>query len=506
MINKTRTRRIKRRIVSPALRLKRPANTEQTIESLNKGLSKHILKFNTKNFRFKMRRLRTAAERLRIVRQAVVYAAALCIMLVLVYGSVASLNLTFAKQVIANGTPVGFVEEPAQFDRLVQDVETELTALMDGTFDESAEVVYITRLIFARDLTSEDVLRQNLMSTYDGTTEAYALYVDGTLLCANRDRGVLDTALEEYKNQYRPDIEGASVGFNEQVEIRQEVVPVAYLRSKDGVLSSVTRTREEEVAYTVQENDTLWGIATAYRMSVDDLMAINPDYSETIHAGDVLKLNKSTPLLQVKVSYVETVEEAIPYETERIEDNTLTKGVTKVTVEGADGKKLVTREVVALNGTVAALNVQQEQVLEEPVTSTVTVGTKYVAGVGTGQFARPSYGTITSRFGYRSRGYHTGLDIAASTGTSITAADDGRVTFSGWSGGYGNVVKINHGNGYETYYAHCSALLVSVGQVVSKGDLIARVGNTGNSTGPHLHFEVRLNGVPQNPQAYINIG
>lgn len=118
----------------------------------------------------------------------------------------------------------------------------------------------------------------------------------------------------------------------------------------------------------------------------------------------------------------------------------------------------------------------------------------------------PVSGVITSRFGsresIRSSG-HTGLDIGAPKGTPIKVAASGTVIFSGYSGGYGNVVKVSHGNGIVTYYAHCSKLYVSKGEKVSAGDVIATVGSTGNSTGNHLHFEVVKNGVELNPQNYL---
>lgn len=116
----------------------------------------------------------------------------------------------------------------------------------------------------------------------------------------------------------------------------------------------------------------------------------------------------------------------------------------------------------------------------------------------------PTNGVITSRFGYRRTSFHTGLDIANSTGTTIKAAASGTVSFAGTTtSGYGKYIVINHGNGIETYYAHCSQLYVSAGQSVSAGQRIAAMGSTGNSTGPHLHFEVRVNGSCQNPQNYV---
>ena len=117
--------------------------------------------------------------------------------------------------------------------------------------------------------------------------------------------------------------------------------------------------------------------------------------------------------------------------------------------------------------------------------------------------AKPVSGVLTSRYGYRWGRTHTGIDIGAPTGTSIKAAAAGTVSFSGWKGTLGYLVVLNHGNGIQTYYAHCSKLLVSSGQKVSKGQLIAKVGSTGRSTGPHLHFEIRVNGSSINPQSYI---
>ena len=120
--------------------------------------------------------------------------------------------------------------------------------------------------------------------------------------------------------------------------------------------------------------------------------------------------------------------------------------------------------------------------------------------------ATPVSGIITSRFGNRESirtSGHTGLDIAAPAGTPIKAAASGTVTFAGYSGGYGYVVKLDNGNGVQTYYGHCSRLYVSTGEKVEAGEVIAAVGSTGNSTGNHLHFEVRVNGSVVNPQNYL---
>lgn len=131
------------------------------------------------------------------------------------------------------------------------------------------------------------------------------------------------------------------------------------------------------------------------------------------------------------------------------------------------------------------------------------------AYVGTGQMIWPLGGPITSEYGWRTHPiygnarYHSGIDIGGDYGMNIYAADSGTVTYSGWISGYGNTVIIDHGNGVSTLYGHNQSLTVSVGQNISQGDVIAHCGSTGNSTGPHCHFEVRVNGEPTNPYDYL---
>ena len=111
---------------------------------------------------------------------------------------------------------------------------------------------------------------------------------------------------------------------------------------------------------------------------------------------------------------------------------------------------------------------------------------------------------VSSPFGWRWGRPHQGIDLAAPLGTPIVAAEDGKVVFSGWQAGYGNFIVVDHGHGYQTHYAHCSKLIAQVGQRVTQGQVIAKVGNTGHSTGPHLHFEVVANGIHRNPASFLN--
>ena len=160
---------------------------------------------------------------------------------------------------------------------------------------------------------------------------------------------------------------------------------------------------------------------------------------------------------------------------------------------------------------VASLYVEKPKVVAPSASSqlgTVVTGANIsYAKVDLGiDLINPVSGTITSRFGAVSNirsSVHTGLDIGASTGTPIAAAAAGTVTYSGRKGSYGKMITIDHGNGVFTYYAHCNSLYKSVGEYVNQGDIIAAVGSTGNSTGPHLHLEIRVNGVAYNPINYV---
>ena len=235
------------------------------------------------------------------------------------------------------------------------------------------------------------------------------------------------------------------------------------------------------------------------------MIAANPDkVPEKLQIGDEVKLVVPKPVLTVEtVSEVEYTDK-IKYETKIEYNDNMYKTEKKVKVAGQAGEKKVLANEIRHNGIVVAREVIEEEVLKEPVTEVIIKGTKEPPKtVATGTFMMPTRGTISSRYGMRSGRMHYGLDIAAKVGTPIYAADGGKVTYAGYKSSYGYLVEIDHGNGYKTRYAHCSKILVKVGDKVYKGQHIANVGNTGRSTGPHLHFEVLKNGVNQNPAKFI---
>lgn len=156
----------------------------------------------------------------------------------------------------------------------------------------------------------------------------------------------------------------------------------------------------------------------------------------------------------------------------------------------------------------ALIHMEKQLEIREAEVTRILESYKY-GSAPSGKFAWPVIGTITSGFGNRYHpilGYnrfHSGIDIAAPYGTLVKAADGGQVIQAAYSGGYGYSILIYHGGGFATWYAHLSSFAVSAGQMVQRGQVIGLVGSTGLATGPHLHFEVRINGVPQNPRAYL---
>lgn len=217
--------------------------------------------------------------------------------------------------------------------------------------------------------------------------------------------------------------------------------------------------------------------------------------------------------LTVKTTEILTEEAPVKFKTITKKTDELYKGQEKVKEKGCIGLKEVTKEVIKENGQQVDQQVLEETILKEPKPKVILEGTKEppepeAAAVctlqGTGTLAAPvSQLHVTSSFGPRWGRTHLGVDLAMPSGASISAADGGTVIFTGYSGSYGNLVKLDHGNGIITYYAHCSEITASQGQTVKKGETIAKVGSTGNSTGPHLHFEVRVNGENVDPMTYL---
>ena len=238
------------------------------------------------------------------------------------------------------------------------------------------------------------------------------------------------------------------------------------------------------VTHVVKSGETAWDIAKAYGVDVDTIVGCN-DLVDI----DRLKVGQELKILTIK-GVLHTVRQS------------------ESLWEIARDYKVDVDTIVQANNLTDPGRLQPKQELVIPgAKPRVIAGQQRRPLVANGRlqkaFEWPVHGPISSRFGRRWGRMHEGLDIAVNTGTPVKAAAAGKVTFAGWNGAYGYLVKIDHGNGVETRYAHNSRLLVKAGDKVTAGQVIARSGNTGRSTGPHVHFEIRLNGRAYNPLDYL---
>lgn len=341
-----------------------------------------------------------------------------------------------------------------------------------------------------------------------------AVEVNGTPVAYFKTEEEANALLAQIKNKFKPEStenrELVEVYFYEDVKIVEEYVDIMSFDGFDTVeeaLVFVSNGSKERRTHEVQKGENFWTIATLYGIGVSDLEAANPDIKpELLQIGMDINLVVAKPMISVCTVERASFKEAIPFEVVYEDNSSLFKGEQKTKAEGSYGEREVIAELIKQNGKEVARKTISEQVNSEPVTKVVFKGTKNPPPrVGSGVLSRPVYGgPITSPFGPRGRGRHLGIDIGVKSGTSVMAADGGTVTFAGWGDSYGYHVIIDHGGGMTTLYAHNSSLAVSRGQKVHKGQVISYSGNTGNSYGAHLHFEVRINGVHQNPARYVN--
>ena len=298
-----------------------------------------------------------------------------------------------------------------------------------------------------------------------------------------------------------------TIEFGESIEIAETYLPASQILSVEEASASLTGDVEKTTTYEVVSGDSLSVIAENYGLTTSELVEINGLTGEdaVIRPGDVLQVTVAEAQLTVLYTTQEYYEEDYYADTIYKENDDMYTSDSEVIQEASAGHRRVIALVTYRDDNAISRDIILEETTIDAVPQIIEVGTKNPP-----TYIWPCYGTISSYFGSRSSPTagastnHQGIDIAVSTGTSVMATSGGTVTVAGWQSGYGYVVYIDHGNGVISRYGHLSRILVSVGDYVSQGEVIARSGNTGNSTGPHLHFEIRVNGTAVNPLSYLD--
>lgn len=395
--------------------------------------------------------------------------------------------------------------------------------MFDNVMDVDFHMNYMVRLgDFVVTLESEDdviKLFSKLIEKYD-PNKAFSVSLDtldaatGTYTIAIKEKAAESNAAEivssaisgtavSQDGQTVANGDGLTgIGFDVDVVIIEVPADNAVTTTVDAAYENITKEHAEKTVYTVESGDTLSVVAQNNGLSMSELLELNSNLTEdsVIAPGDSITITVPKSEISVITTYQMTYEEDYEAEPNYQDDDTNYRGTNTVISEGTTGHRAVIAEVTYSNGNETGRTYVKENIIKESTPKTIAVGT-----LTPPTYLKPiSGGTFTSGYGYRWGALHKGVDWSVPQGTTVTAAADGTVTRAGWFSDYGYCVDITHSNGTMTRYGHLSSVKVTVGQSVTQGQTIAASGNTGDSTGPHLHFEIWVDGSPVNPLNYVN--
>lgn len=411
---------------------------------------------------------------------------------------------SFGIEVIIDGESLGYVISQADYQASVTRVQNRVSSIMGVPHSVNPNVTFSFGFVERDKILEGATLDSVLFSKIEGIEELYVLSVDGNIIGACRDQASIDAVLANAATSSDANTKRELLS---DISVSLDAVDVSYLCTQDELSARLAGSKIVSQTHTVTAKDSVSSICKLYNMKRHEFRALNPgvDMSALVPGQEVIVSN-ALPILSTKELARVTESLAISYETTEVKDSSLYVGKKSIKTNGVKGEKQVVYDVTYVDGKETERTIVSETVVKQPVTEVVLVGTKPLPKkAATGTFRRPTgAAVISSNYGYRRSGFHTGVDFALAYGSPVYASDGGTVSFSGWKGGYGYLVIINHGNGKQTYYAHNSKLLVSAGDKVGKGEQIAKIGSTGNSTGPHCHFEIRVNGRHVNPWRYLS--
>lgn len=362
--------------------------------------------------------------------------------------------------------------------------------------------------------TNSAIAEPLLPSAQISLSSAYGVYRNNRFLGAVKDTSVIEHALSAMLTAYSNTLPSKAndVFYTDDISYIYGMYLTESLTDAQRIADLLTkRTTTTQTVNTIEEISVA-AMAAQYSMTPDALCSLNPILQDPIPVNTAVTVSFMEYALPIAYTATITDTAQIPYGSIEVADETLPRGEHRLLSAGQPGEIEHTMQVTYVNGVEVTRTLLHSVLQAEPIAEQVSVGTQTAAPAstdtklyGTGKYSWPVNGGYISD-PYISNRNHGGLDIAAPANTQIYASADGVVTTARWNAnGYGYYIIIDHGDNYETLYAHCNQLLVSEGETVTEGQLIALVGSTGRSTGNHLHFEVRYQGVQQNPVDYIRV-
>lgn len=413
-----------------------------------------------------------------------------------------------------NGKILGYVQEQEEVTDVLEVAGKKLSQNSSGS--NGVEFVANQNVTFnlvdgrGKSADSADIAINKLIFMTDIETEAYGVYDGSKLVAIVKDNAdaekLLSHTMEELST---PDsgMELVSAEFTNELSVKPVNVLLGSVQSNAAAQRQMVKGGNMETYHIVEEGETAESLAELFGVETIDIFnEDNSEVAENIEQGDKVCIHSVVEPVSVKMIETGKLKEIIEYETIKKETDEYYKGDTYLEQEGENGVQIFEGTLTKVGGEVTDRDEISTEVIRKVRNKIILVGTaERPKTAPTGTFMMPieTY-VVTSEFGGRWGRNHDGMDFGASTGTPIYASDGGEVIRAQYYSGYGLCVDIDHGNGVFTRYGHCSKLLVSAGDLVYQGQMIALVGNTGHSFGSHLHFEVRVDGTPQNPRNYVN--
>lgn len=413
-----------------------------------------------------------------------------------------------------NGKTLGYVNNQEDVTDVLDIAGAMLTENSSGSgeikFTANQNVTF--KMVDARGKSTDDadIAVNKLVYMTDIETEAFGVFDGSELKAVVKSSEDAELLLEQTKATLSAPDDGmrlVSSDFINPLEIKPINVLLTSVQSNSDAMTLMTEGGKMEVYHIVEEGETLGSLADTF--GVDVLNIFNEDNSAPVEEavqGDKVCVHREVEPVSVEMVETGRTKEIIEFETIKKKSDDYYKGDTHTEQEGKNGVQIFEGTMTKVNGEVT----ERDGVTEERrkvQNKIIIIGTaERPKTAPTGTYAMPiEHYTLSSRFGYRWGRLHSGLDLAAPTGTPIYASDGGTVVRAGWYAGYGLCVDIDHENGRMTRYGHCSQLLVNAGDKVYQGQNVALVGNTGHSFGSHLHFEINLNGSPVDPAPYLGL-